>query len=1214
MADFSVWRACFLALAGGDPEALLVQVAATRNAPLLQYARALLTNVALEFRADVHEAFSLSRGGGNGASWQVSLLEKPNDAEDGRCVVSVRAPGGGEVTPRQEEAAPTGSGRGGLKPLLLMSLSQKLLLLVCRAEGADTYACVALDLESVLGDTRTGPRMTTPPASLKCMLLASCEPALARALAICQVHTLRPSLRAAIVPGDDGGSTTSMDAASSWASLGSGLLRASSAVSSSRLLARLNAGQRAAIEGVDGAVSLINGPAASGKATVAAYAALLRLPPSERLLVCCSSARGAEALLAELEHAAVAAAAAVAGTAAAGTAVAGAAVPGAADAGLTVAARFAPLLVAGPSLLSARGDCSRRYSTGGRLEHDSTLMMAEAEVAAWQEEAQTAAAALEALQGSSKKGKGGKGDEKSPDKDKSSKSGDKGDEEALFVSRQAEKLQSLSKLEQSKPARKTPGVTRLIAILTPDFLPKKGANQEHLVPPPSVLIEAAHRYQLRIEWNQGGAEAEKQTTAANKAAAKKRAAKAHEALAQAEADAVAKREAAAARLWCEARIVVCAVEDCATVAERMAAWQAAATAAEAAALAAGEQAAAPAAAALPAACPGSGGGPFGFVLVDGAGSVLEVDALRCVLSSGAASVLLVGDPQQVPPSSTWAGADGAGYTNSLLARLHTARAKLGDYGGSSCVLSEQYRMPPPLCAILSTAFYKGKLRTAPTVESARHHPLPLALVDVGGSEARVGGSGGGGGGGAMGGGGGVSVASFTNEEEANAAVRLVTFYCSGERRLAPSQLLVVSFYASQCHLIQAKLREAPNAAMLKHVAVATPASVGRCAAQVVLVSCVRAGASGAAAAAGAGGGLGPLADGRLVCVALSRACEALVVLGSTRCLSIDRTWRAVTPGLSSFASAAAYEAAAVQAGRGLATWAEPLRAEDARSLTDAAERKDATERRAESLRREAMAEARWRVREAAGIAQPKRLEGWGKKITDVVAKAEAAGGEATARGEAAKETAAPGPELSPQQTLDQQVLAAVAAALGDDASPLTSPGSSRSNEVAAAIKELAAARDVASNAGALKKTLAAMAAAVDLAPTDCFKPCLMALLAPVARLEEGGKKARAAMSKKRLGLGAPLLRGLGSGAVAHLALLAALQASCEAEPRLTELFEHLLVKLYEEDVLPEAVVLAWADGAKRAPEGSALRRLHIQATNFLTWLAEADEDDEDDEE
>ena len=60
-------------------------------------------------------------------------------------------------------------------------------------------------------------------------------------------------------------------------------------------------------------------------------------------------------------------------------------------------------------------------------------------------------------------------------------------------------------------------------------------------------------------------------------------------------------------------------------------------------------------------------------------------------------------------------------------------------------------------------------------------------------------------------------------------------------------------------------------------------------------------------------------------------------------------------------------------------------------------------------------------------------------------------------------------------------------------------------------------------------------------------------------------------------------------------------------------FSHLLLALYESELLPEEAILAWADGAARAPAGSTLHKLHAQSAGLLNWLREAEEESEGDE-
>ena len=348
-----------------------------------------------------------------------------------------------------------------------------------------------------------------------------------------------------------------------------------------------------------------------------------------------------------------------------------------------------------------------------------------------------------------------------------------------------------------------------------------------------------------------------------------------------------------------------------------------------------------------------------------------------------------------------------------------------------------------------------------------------------------------------------------------------------------------------------------------------------CEVDIAILSCVRAGAAGAAAAAGAGGGLGALSDGHRICVALSRAREGLVVVGSARCLNAERQWRNVLQSTRVFGAYDKYEQAVRE--EVAAGWAAPLRAHEAEAAARA-ERADADARAVEGLRQRSLDAARRRARAAAGIEEKKELLGWS---TDAPA----------ANGSAEAEAAA----------------AVGALAVGDDGAAAGA---------AAEVVPLHEAVVAAVSAGVGEGTLAAVTAlaeARDLGPLDCLRPTLEALLAGAA---DGAapKKARLAASKAALGGAAALIGGLGSGAVAQVALLAALQACCEVSPPLAEVFEHVLLQLYELDgeLLPEEAIFAWADGAARAPAGSALRRLHDQAKPVLDWLKEADEESDED--
>ena len=311
-----------------------------------------------------------------------------------------------------------------------------------------------------------------------------------------------------------------------------------------------------------------------------------------------------------------------------------------------------------------------------------------------------------------------------------------GEEEARIVGQQGEKLAGLSKLEQSKPARKTPGVTRLLNILVQhEFI--SAPAKEHLMPSPKELIDASRRYLQRPPEHDNV-----EVTAEKIKKAKGRLATAIEAHGKYKVVSMKALADARKQLWKEARVVVTMVEEVAEVI-RLRAMDLGGGAASVIEL--NEPVAA-------ASIPHS----FDYVVIDGAGLVTEPDALSCLRHAKVAT-LLVGDHAQLPPTvraftggAASSSADAAAALSaSLFARLTATRAKLGDYGGVSFTLNTQYSMPESIAGLLSAAFYKNRLRTggdaAATDESegggaweaATHHPMPAVLVDAQGNESRA---------------------------------------------------------------------------------------------------------------------------------------------------------------------------------------------------------------------------------------------------------------------------------------------------------------------------------------------------------------------------------------------------------------------------------------------------------------------------------------------
>jgi hypothetical protein len=313
-------------------------------------------------------------------------------------------------------------------------------------------------------------------------------------------------------------------------------------------------------------------------------------------------------------------------------------------------------------------------------------------------------------------------------------------------------------------------------------------------------------------------------------------------------------------------------------------------------------------------------------------------------------MLLVGDQNQLPPFSKWKDADTARYTISLMARLASSicsspvpgarrgseltaapaaaapkasgkgkgkpgsvapggKGKGGKGGGGgvgtlqeevpmqpggapSFMLTDQYRMHPTIASIVSSTFYQNKVKTAAITSKERQHPMPACFVNVAGQEE-------------------FRDLSCFNAEEAEQACS-IAHHCVNYLGFAPTRVNVLAFYNAQRDLLE-KLLARDGIAEVPVVSV--DSMQGR-EADVVIVSCCRSG----------GIGLGFVADPRRVNVALSRARESLIVLGSAPTLQVERIWNSAMRGMQKFGSAFELQNAVEQALPRL--WAAPRRVED----------------------------------------------------------------------------------------------------------------------------------------------------------------------------------------------------------------------------------------------------------------------------------------------
>ncbi len=267
--------------------------------------------------------------------------------------------------------------------------------------------------------------------------------------------------------------------------------------------------------------------------------------------------------------------------------------------------------------------------------------------------------------------------------------------------------------------------------------------------------------------------------------------------------------------------------------------------------------------------------PFHTVLIDEAGQASEVAALQ-PLTAGAKSIVLVGDPQQLPATIKSEAAKAVEMERSLFERLQAN-------GCPVALLSVQYRMHPEIRRFPSRHFYHDLLEDAPSVTSLPpepYHAIPLMgpyqVFDVAsGKEERS------------------KSNSLSNYEEARLAACLFMKLrrqsaagpdLSQPRSVQPTSVAVITPYRQQRGLLRQTFKELCGEDVLSSVAIETIDSYQGRQVDVVILSCVR---------AGTGGGLGFVNDVRRMNVAITRARRSLWILGALGTLKRNKEWEAL---------------------------------------------------------------------------------------------------------------------------------------------------------------------------------------------------------------------------------------------------------------------------------------------------------------------------------
>ncbi|KAL2100056.1 hypothetical protein ACEWY4_004450 [Coilia grayii] len=261
--------------------------------------------------------------------------------------------------------------------------------------------------------------------------------------------------------------------------------------------------------------------------------------------------------------------------------------------------------------------------------------------------------------------------------------------------------------------------------------------------------------------------------------------------------------------------------------------------------------------------------PFNCVIVDEAGQAKETETLIPMLYR-CRSIVLVGDPEQLPPTVISQKVKELGYDQSLMARLYKCVHRLKP--PRIHFLSLQYRMHPEICSFPSRYIYNNVLKTDRVVAQSRlsgdwawESYRVFDVID--GQELK-------------------QNDTYVNPKEVKLTVELVRLITERYLHRSPSQSLrgvigVITPYNGQKYRIRSALSEKG----LSKVVVDTVDGFQGREMDCIIVSCVR--------ASNEMGSIGFLGSLQRMNVTITRAKCSLFVLGHLRTLREHRAWKAL---------------------------------------------------------------------------------------------------------------------------------------------------------------------------------------------------------------------------------------------------------------------------------------------------------------------------------
>ncbi|KAJ1998777.1 DEAD-box type RNA helicase, partial [Coemansia thaxteri] len=259
---------------------------------------------------------------------------------------------------------------------------------------------------------------------------------------------------------------------------------------------------------------------------------------------------------------------------------------------------------------------------------------------------------------------------------------------------------------------------------------------------------------------------------------------------------------------------------------------------------------------------------FDTVIIDEAAQSVELACL-IPLKYGCERCILVGDPNQLPPTVLSQPAMQYMYNQSMFVRIQKNSPSLVS------LLSIQYRMHPEISAFPSKLFYESRLKDGPDMDKKQAAPWhknpnypPFTFFNIYSGREQTDG-----------------LHSVYNAAEVDAAAQLVFSLCSDFPSLSWKQKIgIITPYKRQLRMLTTKFKLIFGPSIIEAIEFNTVDGFQGQEKEVIIFSCVRAG----------GSGVGFLSDERRMNVGLTRARKSLFVLGNADSLASSPLWRQMT--------------------------------------------------------------------------------------------------------------------------------------------------------------------------------------------------------------------------------------------------------------------------------------------------------------------------------